>query len=160
MGAAAMSLVWISPAPSSLRRARRCHACMCRGLLPNINGRAAEACDGTGESHSSAFTHVLDAVRVGQRGPGTRHDCAGGVVLGGWLRANGRRTLPRSVGSPVSCCGEQAVVAADRETFSRCSPGFTHDSLGLGRRAIKIHDLVAADLQAPTGKKDSRKDGF
>lgn len=35
-----MSLVWISPAPSSLRRARQCHACMCRGLLPNINGRA------------------------------------------------------------------------------------------------------------------------
>ena len=149
---------------SSLRRGKRCHACRCRGPLPNINGRAAEQrrervqccrpipiCTVMGY-----LTHNLGAGNNDQQDKKIEYDELE-ALSSAWVGTN---QLCYGVLAPylLSCCGEQATTAADRETFSRYSPGFTIRSTLPRRPLCWQHSLAdrcgssSSDVQTDTSQ--------
>lgn len=131
MCAAMMIVVWISSALSLLSPSKAMSCIQLPRSAPE-HQRSCRASDGT---KSTRLKGLLAALRL-SRGllctsrmvklrastTGIRHDEQEGASSALGSRAEDQPTL---CWLPVSCGGEHVVIVADRETFSRCSPGFT-----------------------------------
>lgn len=155
-----MSLVWITSALSSLRRARRCHACRCRGLLPNINGRAGGQRVGctAGIGTNSTPVPYGPLHKAGEFEGCGQHDrkpsrWTRGVMLGVGSGTKDRRpTFATERRLPVSVSLVVGNKQRSLQTAKRLAAVPPDLRLDLGHCAVRTRDHIDADAQVPTDK--------